>query len=208
VTLIPYAGSGDRRKTKKFESLALLSLRTEFNALARKYKAAEAENDKLRMRLSVALERAADLERLINRAASILDGPRVDCETLPFAAEANKVVLAVADHCRVPPMGIFGRARTTEYTVPRHIAMFIVHEDLGASVAAVGRFFGGRDPTTVIHAVKKVKQTSERYQSAADDIREIRLKLKSAPSGALAATPPPSSPVGSRVAALSSGGDT
>jgi chromosomal replication initiator protein len=46
--------------------------------------------------------------------------------------------------------------RKKEIVYPRHIAMYLIRELTGMSLPAIGQFFGGRDHTTVMHAIKKV----------------------------------------------------
>src|SRR5579859_1382769 len=122
MSLIPYAGAENveratRPKTKKFESSALMSLRAELITSRAKCRAAIEANETLRMRLSAALERVADLESIICRATSALSCPQQDSYAWPYAEQANKIVLAVTEHFGITPTMVFGRARGLEYTV-------------------------------------------------------------------------------------------
>src|SRR2546425_7818761 len=47
--------------------------------------------------------------------------------------------------------------RTKAVAFPRQIAMFLARQLTHASLAEVGRAFGGKDHTTVLHAVEKVR---------------------------------------------------
>jgi len=212
MSLIPFAGaeSSKKSKGKKFESLALFSLRTEFNSLAKRYRAAMTTNEFLRMKLNTALERVADLETIVCRAVDTLNGPQIDAKAQPFAEQAGRIVLTVVDHFGLTPMMLFGRARGSAYTIPRHIAMYLVHTRLGVSVAAVGRYFGGRDHTTVIHAIRNVKKAKGQFQHAHSYVSQINAKLdEHAPAtsravASAAAPPRPGPPLGEEAAALSS----
>ena len=48
------------------------------------------------------------------------------------------------------------QSRKKEYVKPRQIAMFLIRKELDNSFPSIGDFFGGRDHTTVMHAVEKV----------------------------------------------------
>jgi chromosomal replication initiator protein len=50
-----------------------------------------------------------------------------------------------------------GRNRAQEVVMPRQIAMYLMRQELGASLAEIGRELGGRDHTTVIHGIEKIE---------------------------------------------------
>ncbi len=61
--------------------------------------------------------------------------------------------------------------------LPRHAAMFLTRKLTDLSLPEIGRHFGGRDHTTVLHAIQKVDnlvQTDEDYQASIENlIKEI-----------------------------------
>ena len=56
---------------------------------------------------------------------------------------------------RFSDMGAKSRARAV--ALPRQIAMYVARQLTHASLAEVGRAFGGKDHTTVLHAVEKIQ---------------------------------------------------
>ena len=58
-------------------------------------------------------------------------------------------------------------------TKPRHIAMYLCQELLGASLPAIGREFGGRDHTTVIHGCRKIVNDMQKDANLAQTIQTI-----------------------------------
>jgi len=50
-----------------------------------------------------------------------------------------------------------GKRRNRAIILPRHVAMFLARELTQASLPELGRAFGGRDHTTILHALQKVK---------------------------------------------------
>jgi chromosomal replication initiator protein len=63
----------------------------------------------------------------------------------------------VADFYKVTVSDLKAKTRTTGVAHPRQVAMYIARDLTHASLAEVGRAFGGKDHTTVLHAVEKIK---------------------------------------------------
>jgi chromosomal replication initiator protein len=60
--------------------------------------------------------------------------------------------------------------------VARHIAMYLLRDSLGIQLAKVGEIMGGRDHTTVMHAVEKMEDEVEKNA----DIRRKVMAVKQA----------------------------
>ncbi len=67
------------------------------------------------------------------------------------------VITTVAAKCGVTSEAMKGRNRAQEIVMPRQIAMYLMREETGASLAEIGRALGGRDHTTVIHGIEKIE---------------------------------------------------
>jgi len=65
---------------------------------------------------------------------------------------------AVADYFGLSHNDLRGRKRTNAIAFPRQLAMFIAREITEYSTTEVGREFGGRDHTTVMHACQKIDE--------------------------------------------------
>jgi chromosomal replication initiator protein len=78
----------------------------------------------------------------------------------------------VASEWGVSVDGLVSKKRTKELTVPRQIAMYLIRELLDLSLVEIGALFGGRDHSTVIHAVNKVEEDLAR-----DDTFRARVEL-------------------------------
>lgn len=69
------------------------------------------------------------------------------------------IIDATAKEFGVPAIHIKGISRNAAVTIPRHVAMTIAREIvIGASLPQIGRSFGGRDHTTILHAIKRVEK--------------------------------------------------
>ena len=63
----------------------------------------------------------------------------------------------VADFFGVTVSDLKAKTRTKTVALPRQIAMFLARQLTHASLAEIGRAFGGKDHTTVLHAVEKIQ---------------------------------------------------
>ena len=75
-----------------------------------------------------------------------------------------------------------GNRRTQDVVHARHIAMYLSRELTEASTPEIGRRFGGRDHSTVIHAVRKIeRQLRDGHDPQLQDLIElISARLKTA----------------------------
>ena len=69
---------------------------------------------------------------------------------------ADLIMKTVADYYRIRISDLLGKKRTRNIARPRQIAMALTKELTTLSLPAIGDAFGGRDHTTVMHAVKAV----------------------------------------------------
>lgn len=90
---------------------------------------------------------------------------------------AKKIVDAVADFYNVTPDDLVKQSRKKEYVHPRQIAMYIIRKELETSLPSIGDLFGGRDHTTVIHAIDKIDRTMKEKSSLKQEIDLIRDRL-------------------------------
>jgi chromosomal replication initiator protein len=90
----------------------------------------------------------------------------------------EEIMRKVADHycLRLSDMTSARRARAVAR--PRQVAMFLAKTLTPKSLPEIGRRFGGRDHTTVIHAVRKIEQLSETDAQLAEDIELLRRMLE------------------------------
>jgi hypothetical protein len=54
--------------------------------------------------------------------------------------------------------GLASKKRTKELTVPRQVAMYLIKEEFDLPLVEIGKMFGGRDHSTVIHSIAKVEE--------------------------------------------------
>ena len=72
-----------------------------------------------------------------------------------------------------------GKSRRKPLVTARQIGMFVMRELTDLSYPAIAREFGGRDHTTVIHAVEKITALMKERQQIYDQVTELRQRIQS-----------------------------
>lgn len=76
--------------------------------------------------------------------------------TEPKRVRVDDILRIVAKHYNVSRADILSQRRTANVVKPRQIAMYLAKTLTLRSLPEIGRRFGGRDHTTVLHAVRKI----------------------------------------------------
>ena len=72
------------------------------------------------------------------------------------SVDPDKIIDEVANTFGVSGDELVGPSRRKRIVRARHVAMYLLHEDLGMTDTAIGRLLGGRNHSTVVNAVGKV----------------------------------------------------
>jgi chromosomal replication initiator protein len=72
-----------------------------------------------------------------------------------------------------------GKSRQRPLVTARQTAMYVFRELTDLSYPAIARLFGGRDHTTVIHAVEKIQRLMKERQQVYDQVTDLIHRLKS-----------------------------
>lgn len=101
-----------------------------------------------------------ELAHLAQSGATNIDVQLVDRLIREHAPETKgtlrQIASAVAKHYQISLNELKGQSRQQGVVRARSLAMYLCRELAGASYAEVGKFFGGRDHTTVLHACRKI----------------------------------------------------
>ena len=84
----------------------------------------------------------------------------------------------VAAHFNIRVSDMHSARRARSVARPRQVAMYLAKQLTARSLPEIGRKFGGRDHTTVMHAVKKVDELREQDSSFAEDVELLRRMLE------------------------------
>jgi chromosomal replication initiator protein len=90
----------------------------------------------------------------------------------------DEIQKAVADYFKLKQADLLSERRTRAVARPRHMAMYLAKQLTTRSYPDIGRRFGGRDHTTVLHAVKRIEALKATEAGLASDLEAITRKLK------------------------------
>ncbi len=111
--------------------------------------------------LDVAQECLADILRASDRKVTV-----------------DEIIRKVADHYNLRMTDILSPKRARAIARPRQVGMFLAKTLTSKSLPEIGRRFGGRDHTTVIHAVKKIEELRFVDNQIAEDVELLRRMLE------------------------------
>lgn len=93
------------------------------------------------------------------------------------ALEPKKVLETICQYFNLNQKDLLGAKRQKELVLPRHLAMFILSEDLNLTVEKIGLLLGKRDHTTVMHGRDKIKKLVNQDREVQRMLIEIKQKL-------------------------------
>jgi chromosomal replication initiator protein len=91
----------------------------------------------------------------------------------------DEIQRRVAEHFNMKMAEMTSSRRARAVARPRQVAMYLSKQLTSRSLPEIGRKFGGRDHTTVIHAVKKIEELIESDSALAEDVELLRRMLQS-----------------------------
>ncbi len=133
-------------------------------------------------------------------ARQVLDGlyarvgqPDASNATTSTQPSLPDVISATCEQFGVSSTELLSASRVARISWPRQVAMYLARELTGNSLPAIGREFGGRDHTTVMHACRRTASRVSGDPQCRQAVDDIRARL-GAPAGA--ETPAPPRPLG------------
>jgi len=84
------------------------------------------------------------------------------------------IISAVTKYYSLGKRTLLGTSRVQTVALPRQVLMYFLRTHLGLSLQEIGRLIGGRDHTTVIHAVDKITRLASENVKIREDIRGIK----------------------------------
>jgi len=90
----------------------------------------------------------------------------------------DEIIRKCCQHYNIRMTDMLSPRRARAVARPRQIAMYLAKMLTQKSLPDIGRKFGGRDHTTVLHAVRKIEQLCETDSALAEDIELLRRMLE------------------------------
>ena len=132
-----------------------------------------------------------ELEGALNRvvAHSELVGREITLETCQevlhdiLRANDRRVTIEeiqkrVSEHFNIRIADMHSARRARAVARPRQVAMYLAKQLTSRSLPEIGRKFGGRDHTTVMHAVKKIEELRQADSAFCEDVDLLRRMLE------------------------------
>ena len=106
-----------------------------------------------------------------------------DCLSDVLKASDRKVTVEeiqrrVSEHYNIRLSEMIGPKRVRNYARPRQVAMYLAKQMTSRSLPEIGRRFGGRDHTTVMHGIRRIEELKITDSQIADDLELLRRALE------------------------------
>ena len=131
--------------------------------------------------LEGALNRLYALASLVGRTVTVEMAQ--DCLSDILRASDRKMTIEeiqrkVSEHYDIRLSDMLGPKRTRSLARPRQIAMWLCKQLTSRSLPEIGRKFGKRDHTTIMHGVRKIDELRQSDSQIADDLELLRRALE------------------------------
>ena len=114
--------------------------------------------------LDVAIEAAQNITGIKNVATQLSE---------------TKIINVVADYYNLVPSQLTGKVRTGQLALARHVAMYLIRNNIDVPLSKIGNIFGGRDHTTVMNGIMKVENMLKTDEPLKAAIEELQKRIKS-----------------------------
>jgi chromosomal replication initiator protein len=132
--------------------------------------------------LEGALTRVVAFSSLTGRALSVELAEDVLKDVFPQGEAAEVSILRiqelVSERFQLTMEELCGEKRSQNIVYPRQVAMYLSRELTDSSLPKIGKEFGGRDHTTVIHATSKIARLIREDRSVYNLVQELTARVK------------------------------
>jgi len=118
----------------------------------------------------------ADLARLTLDEAQAILRPHLSCSERKVTVD--QIQKTVAEHYSLKQADLISERRARAVARPRQVAMWLAKQITTRSLPDIGRRFGGRDHTTVLHAVRRIEALKAEDPVIARDVDVLLRKLR------------------------------
>jgi chromosomal replication initiator protein len=118
----------------------------------------------------------ADVARLTLDEAQAILRPHLACNERKVTVDM--IQKAVAEHYNLKQADLISERRARAVARPRQVAMWLAKQITTRSLPDIGRRFGGRDHTTVLHAVRRIEALKGEDAAIARDVDVLLRKLR------------------------------
>jgi chromosomal replication initiator protein len=119
----------------------------------------------------------ADVARLTLDEAQAILRPNLSCTERRVTVD--QIQKMVSEHFGLKQADLISERRARAVARPRQVAMWLAKQVTTRSLPDIGRRFGGRDHTTVLHAVRRIEALKETDPQIGRDVEVLLRKLRS-----------------------------
>ena len=94
-----------------------------------------------------------------------------------MAKTTDDVISSIAEYFQVPPTDLLGTSRKQEIVFPRQLCWLLCKDVLKMSLESIGEAFGGKNHTTIMHGIRKIKTLSRKDSATARHIHALKHEL-------------------------------
>lgn len=132
--------------------------------------------------LDGAVNRLVAANQLTNEAITVQMAERTLADLMRVRevkrVRIEDILKLVSRHFKVPRNDLLSSRRSREVVRPRQIAMYLAKSLTSRSLPEIGRRFGGRDHTTVLHSVRKVEQMMKEDGDLQQEVELLKRMLE------------------------------
>ena len=100
------------------------------------------------------------------------------CSKEPRRIKIDDILRVISRHYGVTRSDILSERRNRSIVLPRQVGMYLAKRLTARSLPEIGRRFGGRDHTTVLHAIRKIEKELSDNQTLREDLSILERLLK------------------------------
>jgi len=93
------------------------------------------------------------------------------------AKSTDDIITLVSEYFQIPATDLLSDSRKQEFVFPRQIAWLLCRDVLRMSLEFIGKDFGGKNHTTIMHGIKKIEELSRRDSATARHIHALKKDL-------------------------------
>jgi len=125
----------------------------------------------------IAFSSLTGLSLTVELAEQVLRDLFPDGDAVP-AVTITRIQEAVSDRFGLSVVELCSQRRSQAVAYPRQVAMYLSRELTDASLPKIGKEFGGRDHTTVIHATSKITRLISEDRSVYNLVQDLTARIK------------------------------
>lgn len=88
--------------------------------------------------------------------------------------DSKKIISSINNYFNIKTADLIGPRRNKELVLPRQLAMYLLHEECKVPFEKIGELLGGRDHTTIMHGVDKMRGVINRDR----EVQRMLIELK------------------------------